>query len=166
MYAESTVNACFWLSLAAALTRSSWVVTNRHHELFLGFQSACHAGIPNDTKDIRLSEVATFAVQLRHHMCFGDKAAMLKAYIRDSIYQAFAALGVGGQPRTLQQYKGWVTKLASNEFADELVVLATAMELRVRISCVPYTAPGRANLQISQYGNDNVHYMWLKVAAL
>ena len=177
MHAGRTVNACFWLSLAAALTRSSWVVTTRHHDSFPGFQSACDAGIPDDTKDIRNSAVATFAVQLRHHMCFGDGAAMLKSYIRDSIYQAFAALGVGGPPRTLQSYKCWVAKLASNEFADELVVLATAMELNVRIVCVPYTPPGRTPWQISRYppegvdvisgatiylGNDNVHYVWLR----
>ena len=136
MYAHGTVDACFWLSLAAALTRSSWAVTAQHQDSFPGFQFACDAGIPDDTKDIRYSEVATFAVLLRHHMCFGDRAAMLKSYIRDSIYQAFAALGVGGPPRTLQCYKCWVAKLASNEFADELVVLATAMELNVRIVCV------------------------------
>ena len=68
--------------------------------------------------------------------------------------------------------------MATNEFADELVVLATAMELKVRIVCVPYTAPGRMDWQISKYpptdhaipddmtiylGNDNVHYVWLKL---
>ena len=121
--------------------------------------------------------MATFAVQLRHHMSAGDDAAMLKSYIRDSIYQAFAALGVGGPPQTLQCYKCRVAKLASNEFADELVVLATAMELNVRIVRVPYTPPARMSWQISRYplegvdvisgatiylGNDNVHYVWLR----
>ena len=105
---------------------------------------------------------------------------MLKPYIRDSIYQAFAALGDGGPPRTLQSYKAWVAKLASNEFADELVVLATAMELNVRIVCVPYTPPGDLPWQITRYppegvevvsgaiihlGNDDVHYVWLQPIA-
>ena len=113
----------FWLSLVAALTRSSWAVTTRYHDSFPGFQSACDAGIPDDTKDIRYSEVATFAVQLRHHMCFGDGAAMLKSYIRDSIYQAFAALGVGGRPRTLQRYRCWVAKLLPTSLRTSLLCL-------------------------------------------
>ena len=106
---------------------------------------------------------------------------MLKPYIRDSIYQAFAALAPQGPERSLESYKRWVAKLATQEFADELVVLATAKELDVHITCVPYTKPGLEHWQISRYlpssgnflddrtvflGNDNVHYMWLKVLEL
>ena len=127
MYAAKTVNASFWLSLAAALTRSSWAIMNRLRDALPGLQSACNASLPAHTEDVRLSELATFAVQLRHHMCLGEEAAMLKPYIRDCIYQAFAALGDGGPPRTLQSYKAWVSKVASNEFADELVVLALSL---------------------------------------
>ena len=177
MYAARTVNACFWLSLAAALTRSSWAISNRLRDALPGFESARNVSLPAHTKDVRCSELASLAAQLRHHMCLGEEAAMLKPYIRDSIYQAFAALGDGGPPRTLQSYKAWVAKLASNEFADELVVLATAMELNVRIVCVPYTPPGDFPWQITRYppsgghvvsgaiihlGNDDVHYVWLR----
>ena len=90
--------------------------------------------------------VGDLALHLRQHMCSGDDAAMLKPCIRDVIYQAFAALDAGGPSRTLAQCKRWVARLAVDEFADELVVLATAIELRVRITCVPYTRPGRQEL--------------------
>ena len=180
MYAGRTINACFWLSLAAALTRSSWIVTTRLRHGLPGFQAAINSSIPENANEIRHSEVATLAVQLRHHMCLGEGAAMFKPYIRDSIYQAFAVLGASSAPRTLQSYKNWVAKLATSEFADELVVLATAIELNVRIVCVPYTAPGQLQWQISKYppegrdvmsgatvylGNDDVHYVWLRTVA-
>ena len=73
-------------------------------------------------------------------------------------------------------YKRWIAKLASTEFADGLVLLAVAFELRVRIVCIPYTRPGQLDWSISSYtpaghdvpedravllGNDDVHYMWL-----
>ena len=124
--------------------------------------------------------VGELAVQLRHHMCLGDEAAMLQPRIRDTIYQAFAALDARGPGRTLDQYKRWVGKLAVNEFADELVVRATAIELRVWITCVPYTPEGRPDWAISKYapvgyvvpesnmvvlGNDDVHYVWLSTAS-
>ncbi len=129
---------------------------------------------------VRDSHVGKLAVQLRHHMCLGDDAAMLQPRVRDKIYQAFAALGARGPCRTLALYKRWVAKLATHEFADKLVVLATACELRVRITCVPYTRPGQADWRISRYapvgcdipvdqtvllGNDDVHYMWLNTPA-
>ena len=130
---------------------------------------------------MRNSEIAAFAVQLRMHMCHGSDAVLHRADIRDTIFQAFAALGDKNMPgqgkaRSLESYKRWVAKLAKDEFADELVVLATSMELSVRIVCVPYTPPGLAPWQISQYppegrgiasnitvylGNDDAHYVWL-----
>ena len=41
--------------------------------------------------------------------------------------------------RTEELYAHWVQKLASTEFADELVVLAVAVELSIRIVIIPYT---------------------------
>ena len=119
--------------------------------------------------------VGTLAVQSRHHMCLGNKAAMLQPRIRDTMYQAFVALDAQGTSRTFDQYKDWVGKSAVNEFADELVVRATAIELRVWITCVP----SRPDWVISRYepvgynvpeskavvlGNDDVHYVWLSTA--
>ena len=96
------------------------------------------------------------------------------------IYQAFAALEEGRRARTMQSYEQWVNKLAEDEFADELVVLATALELGVHIVCVPYTVHGATPWAISKYppqsrahmsdaivylGNDDVHYVWLAPTA-
>ena len=179
MYAGTTSNACFWLSLAAALTRSTWAPRAYLRSSLSGFDAAVTSAIPTNVQEVRHSEVGALAVQLRHHMCLGDGAAMLQPHVRDMIYQAFAALDAGGPSRTLDQYKRWVAKLAVNEFADELVVRATAIELRVRITCVPYTPPGRPDWVIAQYapvgyvapesktvvlGNDDVHYVWLSAA--
>ena len=112
-------------------------------------------------------------------MCLGDEAVMLKPHVRDVIYQAYAALAVQGPVRSLEQYKRWVAKLATNEFADELVVRAVSIELHVRITCLPYTPPGQRDWQISHYSpvgfsvpdsktvilaNDDVHYVWLSTA--
>jgi hypothetical protein len=112
-------------------------------------------------------------------MCLGDEAVMLKPHVRDIIYQAYAALAVQGPVRSLEHYKRWVTKFDTNEFADELVVRAVAIELHVRITCLPNTPPGQRDWQISHYSpvrsvvpdnktvilaNDDVHYVWLSTA--
>ena len=180
MYAQHTVNACFWVSLAAALAKSAWQPASRYRGGLSGFQAAQEAPLPFDINNVRNSEIAAFAVQLRMHMCDGSDAVLHQLGIRDKIYQAFAALGGQGRARTLQSYERWVAKLAQDEFADELVVLATSMELSVRIVCVPYTPLGSAPWQISQYppegrgiasnitvylGNDDVHYVWLDPTA-
>jgi hypothetical protein len=95
------------------------------------------------------------------------------------LFPAFAALDSQSDRRQLQQYKAWVKKLASKEYADELVLLATAHTLQVEIVCVPFT-PEAANAPwaISTYrpqggqllvhrrimlGNNDVHYMWLAI---
>ena len=74
-------------------------------------------------------------------------------------------------------YKVWLDKLGRHEYADELVIVAVAMELHVNIVCVPYT-PRQAPQPwaMSTYsspdavaendctvlvGNNDVHYMWL-----
>ena len=74
-------------------------------------------------------------------------------------------------------YKKWVARLAEHEFADELVLVAVAMELKILIICVPFTPPDAASQWvITRYqnaasdipdnrnvylGNNNMHYMWL-----
>ena len=50
---------------------------------------------------------------------------------------------IGGQlpprRRTIATYKAWVERLGKNEYADEFVIVAVAMELKLRIGCVPST---------------------------
>ncbi len=93
------------------------------------------------------------------------------------IYQAFAGLQEECSDRTLAMSTRWVNRLASNEFADELVLVAVAIELKIRILCIPFTPstatkpwvisiyqdaildiPDTRNVYV---GNNDVHCMWL-----
>ena len=89
------------------------------------------------------------------------------------IYRAFACLDVRGPARTEEMYARWVQKLATREYADELVVLSVALELGIRITIIPYTPPvALAQWAPSTYGpegaehvihlgNNDVHYVYL-----
>ena len=81
-----------------------------------------------------------FAEQVRLFMCGGPDAVLLRGDVKELLYAAFAALGQTCD-RTMQQYTNWVGRLATREYADELVVLAVALELKVKIMCVPHTPP-------------------------
>ncbi len=110
-------------------------------------------------------------------MCAGPDAALLRDDMKETIYGAFAGLEANSVTRTLPAYKNWVEKLATKEYADELVVIACAIELDVTIICVPHTPAGSPDQwAISIYkpthtetredrtiylGNNDVHYMWL-----
>ena len=76
-------------------------------------------------------------------------------------------------------YNNWVQKLATREYADELVVLACALHLNIQIVCIPYTPSGaERKWKISRYspissqqlpddrtvflGNNDVHFMLLE----
>ena len=94
------------------------------------------------------------------------------------IYAAFASLAVRGARRTEELYERWVAKLAFKEYADELVVLAVAVELSIRIIVIPYTPESAfLPLAIPMYGStgasqggrgtiylgsNDVHYVYLK----
>ena len=55
------------------------------------------------------------------------------------VVPAFAGLNVRGPARTDPLYTQWVQKLATKEYADELVVLCVALELSIRITVIPFT---------------------------
>jgi len=94
------------------------------------------------------------------------------------IYAAFALLESNGVQRTELLYERWVQKLATKEYADELVVLAVALELSIRIVIIPYTPESASSpWAIPTYGstaaapdagrtiylgNNDVHYVYLK----
>ena len=102
---------------------------------------------------------------------------MLRVDTLGRIYEAFACLEASGPRRTIATYKAWVERLGKNEYADELVMLAVAMELNIRIVCVPFTPQQVPQpWAVSTYpntdaraendctilsGNNDVHYMWL-----
>eukprot|EP00973_Karenia_brevis_P026625 3673515-Karenia_brevis.AAC.1 len=59
--------------------------------------------------------------------------------MKAKIFPALALLNNNREQRTMNSYTRWVQKLASREYADEVVILATAADLRVNIVCVPFT---------------------------
>ena len=89
------------------------------------------------------------------------------------VFPAFAGLNVRGPARTDALYTHWVQKLATKEYADELVVLCVALELSIRITVIPFTpltalapwavtAYGPAGADGAIYmGNNDVHYVYL-----
>ncbi len=97
---------------------------------------------------------------------------------------AFAALQAsapGARGVTPQQYHHWLDKVSQCEFADELILAATAEYLKLCIVVVPYTPSSAAQpWAISEHpcrearetqgmdetrlvvlGNNDVHYVWL-----
>ena len=93
--------------------------------------------------------------------------------MKDRIYLAFAGLDVRGPVRTEALYTRWVQKLATKEYADELVVMSVALEFGIRITVVPFTPPtalvqwaitsyGPENATVVVHmGNNDVHYVYL-----
>ena len=111
---------------------------------------------------------------LRHYFAQGESCVLRRN--RDELvwFPAFAALTPLARSITLTDYRRWVTKIAENEYADELVVAAVAKEMQVRIVVVPYTPRTAGDAwALSQYerdlsdertiylGKDDVHYVWL-----
>ena len=101
---------------------------------------------------------------------------LLRADMKARIYQAFAGLDVGGRARTEAMYTRWVQRLATREYADELVVMCVALELAVRITIIPFTPPqALEEWAVATYGpegggdtihlgNNDVHYVFLSQA--
>jgi hypothetical protein len=189
-HAKQTTGACFWLSLAAGLASSSWT-----SDRVLGQAlPASIAPLLEETSAMDLlsldvgrggtlknTPLGSLASALRQHFCGGDSPVLLRLDMMDRVFHAFAGLQSDGPVRTLGMYKSWVARLATREYADELVVLAVALELKVSIVCVPFTPPDAAtawvistyrdhhaaipdNLQVHM-GNNDVHYMWLARSA-
>ena len=126
---------------------------------------------------IKDSPLGCLAAALREFFCGGDSAVLLRMDMFTRIYEASACLEASGPRRTIATYKAWVERLSQREYADELVVVAVAMEFGIRIVCVPFT-PQQAPQpwSVSTYpnadtmvesdctillGNNDVHYMWL-----
>ena len=102
---------------------------------------------------------------------------MTRPDLMAKLYLAFACLDVRGPKRTDTMYRKWVRRLSTSEYADELVVMAAALELRIRICCIPYTPasavspwapstygvaalPGSAG-GVIYLGNNDVHDVYL-----
>ena len=109
-------------------------------------------------------------------MLWGEAAVLLRDGMKARIYYAFAALDPRGPARTEQMYLRWVQKLATREYANELVVLCVALELGIRITIIPYTPPsaighwavttyGHADAEhVLRFGNNDAHDVYLSQA--
>ena len=180
-YAGQTNGACFWLCLAAGLSRGSWKIDAQAlpglSEAVPLLQEVRAMNVHTlPLERIAQSSLGRFAEKIRLFMCAGPDAVLLRGDMKELLYAAFAALGQTDD-RTIQQYTNWVGRLATREYADELVVLAVALELKVKIICVPHTpASAAGQWSISQYqppgadladdlavvmGNNDLHYVWL-----
>ena len=180
IYAGNTVNACFWLTLAAGLAKSSWQINSQALPGLADsidlLQKTRDTELPSQ-KHVCSSPLGLFAQKLRHYMCAGATAVLLRHDMQAKLFPAFAALDTASESRTLQHYKQWVARLADKEFADELVLVAVVLELKIRIVTIPYTPSDSASQwKINTYGpekqegiteiifgNNDVHYMWIMI---
>lgn len=185
MVADGTSNACFWLALAAGWSRCTWEPAPQHEQPQWLETIARHATVGalltevfhRDQRPSGGDEVGRLAAQLRSIFCAGDSSVMRQREMVRRWFPAFAALNPNDAPRTMGDYHRWLQDVATRGFADELVVAAVAMFLRIKIVVVPFT-PRRsaARWRISEYqppgepvpmsrtiflGNDDLHYVWL-----
>jgi hypothetical protein len=128
---------------------------------------------------LRDTPVGQVASLLRRHMCECPDAVFFQRDVLRMAFPAFAALVLQSDRRQLHHYKAWVKQLAFKEYADELVVVATAQTPQVKIVCMPYTPESTTEpWAISTYGsrseespqriwlrNNDVHHMWLAMIA-
>ncbi len=180
-YAGRTTGACFWLCLAAGLAeRAPHVLVEAlpgSPEERRAVEQLCDVGArASAVGDHRRTPLGAVAEALRTRFCGSESAVLLRPDVKARIYNAFAGLDIRGPARTEQMYARWVEKLATREYADELVLLCVAMELGVRITVIPYTPP-LANTQwaittygpagadhVLYFGNNDVRYVYLSYA--
>ena len=174
-YAGRTSGACFWLCLAAGLAESKEGVLTQvlpgQHAACLSLARLRSKGVQACLPDPQHTDLGTRAEALRKYFCDGTAAALRRPDLMAKLYPAFASITVGRASRTQATYIKWVQTLATREYADELVVLAVALELGIRVCCIPHTpesasapwAPssyGTADTTI-YIGNNDVHYVYL-----
>ena len=120
------------------------------------------------------------ADRLRAAFC-GSEGLMRTEEALQTWQHFFAAVTPGVGDNSENRFVSWLQRVARNEFADEIIVAAAAVHLRLRIVCIPYTPAGsqqswavaehpsedaQARLGIAHerlivLGNNNVHYVWL-----
>ena len=84
--AGATSNACFWLSLAAALTRSTWGPSTHLRRFLRSFDDARKSAIPSDVRHVRdtslqaIEEDVNLAQTMNFHLFDGAQPKRLKAF--------------------------------------------------------------------------------------
>ena len=119
---------------------------------------------------------------MRRAFCAKDTGLLHQPAEMQKWLPAFAALTPTDRRATVQDYKTWLSRVARNEFADEIIMAAVAQHLRLWIVVVPYTPPtAPRKWAITEYphatmreriginhrpkvylGNNDVHYVWLR----
>ena len=132
--AQGTVNACLWLSMAAALSRPAWRPTSRYRGALSGLQATRDASLPVDVNEVWHSEIALFTVQLRTYMCGGPHV---------KIYQAFASLAGEGRASSSCWGDGYCFEYFLSVASDRSVVsdLSAQPCSRLRSSNLILSAP-------------------------
>ena len=183
--ADKNTNACFWLSVVAGWSRLPLI---RYQDKILDDLScAVHELNPVPLAHLQVRQrfgmdtIGQLANQLRQ-LVAGEHGAMMA---RQCVWQlAFAGLQLAGTnqyPSDSASFKKWLSRVATSEFADELVLSATSQLLRICIRTVPHTPEGSmqdwkitehpcAALRSSEaydesmiitLGNNDVHYVCL-----
>jgi hypothetical protein len=184
MSADGSINACFWQSVVAGISRMDEHYANFPSDIsdFLADTQALKAIELTVLKaETRQREgyhpLGQLARRLRQLVC-GSNRFMMKPTNLPKWAPAFAQLQQEQEcSASFSDYMTWVKKVSSHEFADELILAATADMLQLDLVVVPYTPPGSASQwvpwwsqhssqeQINQnrivLGNDDVHYVLL-----
>jgi hypothetical protein len=183
--ADLYVNACFWLSVVAGWSRCP---LQHYEDIALNELAA-------DVHALRVQNLAALtsrhpkgmdalgklAHRLRMLVCseegFMRQSAQLRIWA--PAFAGLQAVGVHRRVASFDDYKAWLLRVSDHEFADELVLAATAQCIRAFIITVPYTPPsaqipwricshpepgtdlarGLLDDQKIILGNDDVHYM-------
>ena len=117
--------------------------------------------------------VGLLADRLRQHFC-GSGSIMHRPEMLQIWLPAFAALKARSGSVVIDDYKKWLTDVATSDFADELILTALAIHLRIWIVAIP----ANAHWIISEYphqdfrhnhhitssrrvilGNNDIHYV-------
>ena len=175
-------NACFWLCLAAGLSRCELkdYGSEELHRLHEQARSIPFTDLQRP-RTTAVDVVGVVADGLRQCFC-GLNGIMFRPDVMAVYAPIFAACNAAysqwDRPASLEVYKEWITKVARVEFADELIVAAAAKFLNICITTVPRTPVGDSPWVIAQHpeqerwaaeaiteeivmGNNDVHYVWL-----
>ena len=149
MLADGTINACFWLSVVAGLSRMDVFHVNLQSELLeliedvQALKAIDLIVLKSEAQRLEgVDPLGKLARRLRELVC-GPTGFMLQATNLPRWAPAFAHLQQQQDcSASFSDYVTWVRKVSTHEFADELILAATADMLQLDLVVVPYTPPG------------------------
>jgi hypothetical protein len=182
--AHNSINACFWLSVVAGLSRCQERYASEDNgilALYSDLEGLSQGPLQAMAKEARPVAgddlLGKLARRLRNLVC-GEGGYMLQKNNIHKYAPAFAYLQQECKcSASFADYIHWVRRVAESEYADELVLSATAEMLQLELVVVPYTPDG-SDSQWSVWnsqsllhsgrdaprillGNDDVHYVLL-----